>query len=102
MEHDPRPPHVVLGGAEEAVFAQRHIADEGEDEQGDAEDDQTQGVRDAHHLGAFSFPARAYAVTGGWDLVRDLILIVVSYRISPNDVKSPYFPLKLTTQKEPI
>lgn len=51
VEHDPRAPHVVFGGGEEAVFSQGHIADERQDEHGDAQDDQAQGLGGADHFG---------------------------------------------------
>lgn len=53
MEHDPRASHVILGGGEEAVFSERHIADERQDEHSDAQDDQTQSLGDADHLCVF-------------------------------------------------
>lgn len=56
MEHNPRTPHVVFRGGEEAVFSQGHIADERQDEHGDAQDNQTQGLGDADHLGSVFIP----------------------------------------------
>ena len=56
MEHNPRTPHVVFRGREEAVFSQGHIADERQDEHGDAQDNQTQGLGDADHLGSVFIP----------------------------------------------
>ncbi len=52
MKHNPRASHVILRGGEEAVFSQGHIADERQYEHGDAQNNQTQGLCDADHLGS--------------------------------------------------
>lgn len=56
MKHNPRTSHVIFRGAEEAVFPQGHIADERQYEHSDAQNNQTQGLGDADHLGSVFIP----------------------------------------------
>lgn len=56
VKHNPRTPHVIFGGGKEAVFSQGHIANEGQDEHSDAQNNQTQGLGDADHLGSVFIP----------------------------------------------
>ncbi|MEQ2177384.1 hypothetical protein GOODEAATRI_002964 [Goodea atripinnis] len=57
MKHNPRASGVIFVGAEEAVFSQRHVADERQDEHNDAQNNQTQGLGDADHLGSLVIPS---------------------------------------------
>ncbi|PWA15772.1 hypothetical protein CCH79_00009001 [Gambusia affinis] len=58
MKHNPRASGVISAGAEEAVFPQRHVADERQNEHHDAQDKQAQGLGDANHLGSLVIPDR--------------------------------------------
>lgn len=55
VEHDPRASCVVFRG-EEAVFSERHIADERQDQHGDAQNHQTEGLGDADHFRSLFIP----------------------------------------------
>lgn len=55
MEHDPWASRVVFGG-EEAVFSERHIANERQDQHGDAQNNQTEGLGDADHFRSLFIP----------------------------------------------
>lgn len=55
VEHDPRASRVVFRG-EEAVFSERHIANERQDQHGDAENHQTEGLGDADHFRSLFIP----------------------------------------------
>lgn len=50
MENDPWASRVVFRGGKEAVFSEGHIADERQDEHGDAQNDQTECIGDADHF----------------------------------------------------
>lgn len=56
MEHNSWASHVIFRGGEEAVFSQGHIADERQYEHGDAQNNQTQSLGDADHLGSVFIP----------------------------------------------
>lgn len=57
MKHNPRASHVIFRGGEEAVFSQRDIADERQYEHGDAQNNQTQSLGKADHLGRVFIPS---------------------------------------------
>lgn len=55
VEHDPRASCVVFRG-EEAIFSERHIANERQDQHGDAQNHQTEGLGDADHFKSLFIP----------------------------------------------
>lgn len=55
VEHDPWASRVVFGG-EEAVFPERHIANERQDQHGDAQNNQSEGLGDADHFRSLFIP----------------------------------------------